>query len=266
MQQTARTAWDDPAFVSAWNETYGMDMRNAPIRPGTVYPWLAEQVKDFTGKKLIDIGCGNGNLIHHFRNAGFREWHGIDSGSEVIKSAISHVVRPDVTFTHFNPAEPFPYEQTGRDYDVATAIFVLEEIPNPAFPQFCRTVSNLLRTGGKALIFSNHPVNILREDMLRAANSDHPVKFEGLDGYFDRDPSTYSLSVLNQTNNVAKKTPYHHKTLSDILNGFSRAGLCLNDTIEVPLGVTNITEMKERKPQQGDAPRFIGLSFEKLTT
>lgn len=260
MKPNILTPWDDPAFVSAWNETYGIDMRNAPIRPGVVYPWIHKLVKDFSGKRLIDIGCGNGNLIRHFRDASFKEWHGIDTGREVIKSAQENVPHSRVTFTHIDPDQSFPFEKTGRDYDVATAIFVLEEIPNPAFPQLCRNVADILKKGGMALIFSTHPFNIVLEDSLRTANMDHP---EGIDGYFDSKPSSYSLSDLNGANGVEKKLPYHHKTMSTILNGFLHAGLCLRETMEIPFDVTGIAQMEDRTPKKSDVPGFIALNFMK---
>ncbi len=256
-------AWDDPDFVASWNETYGLDMSNAPIRPGIVYPWIERQVGDFSDKKLIDIGCGNGNLIHHFRQANFHHWYGIDPGREIIKSAKGHITDQRVTFSHINPAEEDYISRQGQDYDVATGVFVLEEIPNEGFQHFCNSISSILKPDGSLLLFSNHPINIAREDLLRRIDSAHPVKFEGLEGYYDSRSSLYSLSVLNQNNNFEKKAPHHQKTLATIINCFSKANLHIQDMIEVPCGVVTMKQLEGHQPRTEDMPRFLGLSLQK---
>lgn len=254
--------WDDPAFVATWNATYGMDMSRAPIRPGVVYPWIADIVGNFSGKKLIDLGCGNGNLIHHFRDAAFASWVGVDPGKAVLESARDHIQNPRIDFLHASATDPSLRSELGHcGFDAATAIFVLEEISNDSLQGLCSNIRKLLSRQGQALIFSNHPINAFAEDFRAALANEPNKKFEGHKGYFDRSPLEYTLSVMNYQNGHPDKAEYHHKTIGDIVNAFAREGLFLKKMLEVPYGVLSYGDIKTREPKAGDLPRFAGFVF-----
>ena len=253
------TAWDDPEFVKAWNETYGLAMQNAPIRPGLIFPLLAGKTSNFEGLDLADLGCGNGNLIRYFGRAKFKSWTGVDGGGAVIDSAADSVVDPRVKFVHADLTQPLPLPYAGAD--VVTAIFVAEEISAARLKDFFANVARVLKPGGRAYIFSNHPVNAFFQDMEAVRNGGTNKKFEGHKGYFDRDPSTYALSVLNQGQGFSKKAVYNHHTIGDIVTAFAQAGLCVHDMREVPDRVITLADWENHQPKQGDIPRFLYLEL-----
>lgn len=259
----ALTAWDDPEFVQTWNDTYGLDMRHAPIRGQFVFPWIADQLGETCGKTLIDIGCGNGNLVRHFQAANFARIVGIDPGAAVIESARLSQHAPHVSFVHASGSQPLPIDQTGVDFDVATSVFVVEEIPQADFQKYCSVIRDVLKPNGKALIFTNHPVNALAEDMASVMSGTPNKKFPNHAGYFDREPSLYTLEIMNAGKGFGKKAEYHHKTMATIINTFSTASLSLRSMIEVPRGMVSYAERDTHKPKSGDVPRFAGFVFQK---
>ncbi|MFA7277232.1 MAG: class I SAM-dependent methyltransferase [Pseudobdellovibrionaceae bacterium] len=259
----ALTAWDDPEFVEAWNATYGLDMRHAPIRGQFVFPWIASHIGNPQGKRLIDIGCGNGNLIRHFHAAAFAELVGIDPGKAVIESAREGLNTPNVKFVHTKATEPLPVAHTGVDFDVATSVFVVEEIPHPHFQAYCSAIRDVLKDKGLALVFTNHPANALAEDLTAQIKGEPNRKFAGHEGYFDRAPNNYTLEIMNGEKGFAKKAAYHHKPVADILNAFAMAGLSLRSMVEVPRGVVSFGDYKNHTPCSGDIPRFAGFVFQK---
>lgn len=253
------TAWDDAEFVRAWNETYGLAMQNAPIRPGLIFPLLARKTGDFAGLDLADLGCGNGNLIKYFEGARFKSWTGVDGGSAVIDSAAQSVTDPRVKFVHADLTKPIPL--AAESADAATAIFVLEEIEAARLKDFFANVARVLKPDGRAYIVSNHPVNALIHDLEAVRTGEGNKKFEGHRGYFDREPSTYALSVLNQGQGFGKKAVYHHHTVGDIVTAFAQAGLVAREMAEIPDKIITLADWENHKPQPGDIPRFLYLEL-----
>lgn len=262
MLQT-ESAWDDPDFANAWNDTYGIDMSMAPTRAGLVFPWMEMNISDASNLRLIDIGCGNGNLIRHFTKASLAEMVGVDSGRAILQSAKNSLTDPRVKFVHASATNPFPFAETGKDFDLVSSIFVVEEIPFASFDNYCQTLHDVLKPQGKAFVFTNHPANALIEDHTSLMHGKPNQKFPDHKGYFDRDPSLYTLQMMNGTKGIEKKAAYHHKTIADILNSFNRAGLILQSMIEVPKGVVHLNEQSLYACRRGDIPRFIGFVFER---
>lgn len=262
MQKTA-TAWDDEDFVRTWNETYGHDMRNAPIRGAFVFPWIASHAGNMQGKCLIDIGCGNGNLINHFQKSALNRLVGVDPGSAVIASAKLSVTDPRATFIHASATQPLPVIPTGNMFDFATSVFVVEEIPSNQFQAYCSTIRESLKEKGTAFIFTNHPANAMVVDITANIKGEPNTKFANHSGYFDRTPNAYTLEIMNNKQGFAKKAEYHHKTISDILNAFATAGMSLRAMIEVPQRVITLEAAQAHIPKSGDTPRFAGFVFQK---
>jgi hypothetical protein len=158
---------------------------------------------------------------------------------------------------------PFPFKEAGKDFDLVTSIFVAEEVPFSFFDTYCQTIYNSLKSQGRAFIFTNHPANALIEDHVAFIQAKPNQKFPNHKGYFDRDPSLYTLQMMNGEKGVEKKAEYHHKTIADILNSFNRAGLVLQSMIEIPKGVVNLDQLHSYRHQRGDIPRFAGFVFER---
>lgn len=258
------SVWDNDSFAQAWNDTYGLDMAKAPIRPGLIYPLIAESIGAATGLRLIDFGCGNGNLIRHFKDRPFQHWLGLDGGSAILKTALD--LKEDdsrIDFARADLSAPLVKPLTG--FDVATAIFVVEEIPVAGVQAFFNTIATSIKPEtGRAHIFTQHPSYAFKEDLLAAQASQPNTKFEGHQGYFDTAPTTYALSIMNEANNHPERASYHHKPMSVILNAISAAGLHPEVMGEIPSGVITLDNWRNHKPQCGDTPRFLYLQLRRL--
>ena len=253
------SVWDDPEFVAKWNDTYGLDMRNAPIRPSLIFPLLAQKIGQAKGLSFVDLGCGNGNLILAFQQTAFGSWVGIDAGKAVVESAQKSVIDPRIRFVHGDVSAPLAI--TKDSVDAVFSIFVIEELPLQKLSGFFSNISRMLKNDGRAYLFTNHPVNAFHQDMEFLRRSEENQKFEGHKGYFDREPTTYALSVMNQQGGHTQKADYHHKTTGDIVNGISQAGLTIHEMQEIPQGVISLDAFQKHKPQRGDVPRFLYLEL-----
>lgn len=253
------TAWDREDFVEAWNQTYGLDMSKAPIRPGLIFPLLAEKISSFENLVLADLGCGNGNLIRHFEQKSFAKWIGVDGGSAVIKSAADNTQDSRVQYQHADLTMPLSIES--YSVDVVTNIFVIEEIPFDTLHGMFANVKEIMKPNGRAFFFTNHPAHALLQDHDAVRAQQPNAKFPGLQGYFDHQGTSYVLSVLNAQDKQPVMANYHHKSFSDIMNAAASAGLQMVEMGEIPQGIVKLDQWKKHQPKQGDAPRFLYLQL-----
>ncbi|QQG37191.1 MAG: class I SAM-dependent methyltransferase [Micavibrio aeruginosavorus] len=253
------TAWDREDFVNAWNQTYGLDMSKAPIRPGLIFPLLAEKIASFENLVLADLGCGNGNLIRHFSRTDFSKWIGVDGGSAVIKSAADNTRDSRVEYQHADLTRPLAVET--HSVDIVTNVFVIEEIPFQDLKGMFANVKDILKPDGRAFFFTNHPSHALLQDLDAVRTGQPNAKFPGHQGYFDHQGTSYVLSVMNAQDKQPVMANYHHKTFSDIMNAAASADLQLVEMGEIPQGVIRLDDWKNHTPNAGDSPRFLYLQL-----
>ena len=130
--------------------------------------WLAQRSP---GKRVLDVGCGQGHFVDVALRAGF-EVLGIevsDSAVSVCQSFSLPVVRMDI----FSP------ELQGASYDICTMFEVLEHVPDPA--KVLARAAELLRPGGILYLttpnFASLDRRLLGEGW-RAINREHLTYFE----------------------------------------------------------------------------------------
>jgi len=236
-------------------------MAKAPTRSGLAFP-LFKQNSNFKDANLIDLGCGNGNLITHFLSQPFAQWVGIDGGKSVIESATNFINDKRVTLKHADITDELD-QCLKTQFDVATNFFVLEEIPNHKMNKLFQNIANVLKAHGEAHIFCNHPINVMMEDLNSVNTGNENRKFPNNKGYFDRQETVYKLQVLNQEQGSQSSPSYHHKTISDIINAAVISGLHLQKMYEIPKGVITLDALDRHEPRQGDSPRFLYMKLHK---
>ena len=95
-------------------------------------------------QKVLELGCGTGNLAHFLRTTGVAV-----IGSDIAQTAINHARQcyPDMDF-RAHSAEELPYED--GSFDIVMSFDVLEHLPN--VDQHLREVRRVLKPGGCYLL------------------------------------------------------------------------------------------------------------------
>jgi 2-polyprenyl-3-methyl-5-hydroxy-6-metoxy-1,4-benzoquinol methylase len=107
---------------------------------------------------LLDVGCGEGVLVHRWAmRMAERRVVGIDLEEESIQAGWAERTAPNLEYRVMR-AEDLPFAE--NEFDMATAIEVLEHVPNPE-----RTVSEMARCAERHLL-----VSVPREPLWRALN------------------------------------------------------------------------------------------------
>ncbi len=109
-------------------------------------------------QSLLDIGCGEGVLIHQWaKQLGDKRVVGIDLEDPKIQAEWEKRTAPNLEYK-IMMAEHLPFAD--NEFDVATAIEVLEHVPDPE-----HTVSEMARCASKQLL-----VSVPREPLWRMLN------------------------------------------------------------------------------------------------
>jgi 2-polyprenyl-3-methyl-5-hydroxy-6-metoxy-1,4-benzoquinol methylase len=107
---------------------------------------------------LLDVGCGEGVLVHKWaQRLGERRVVGIDLEEESIQAGWSERQAPNLEY-HVMHAENLPFAES--EFDLASAIEVLEHVPDPE-----HTVAEMARCAEGHLL-----VSVPREPLWRMLN------------------------------------------------------------------------------------------------
>jgi 2-polyprenyl-3-methyl-5-hydroxy-6-metoxy-1,4-benzoquinol methylase len=109
-------------------------------------------------RSLLDVGCGEGVLVHRWaQSLPDRRVVGIDLEEESIQAGWSQRQAPNLEYRTM-PAEDLPF--AAGEFDLATAIEVLEHVPDPE-----HTLAEMARCAERHLL-----VSVPREPLWRMLN------------------------------------------------------------------------------------------------
>lgn len=106
---------------------------------------------DWSGKQVIDVGCGSGGFSRLISQSGALSVHGIDYSDEAIKLANAWPHPESVTF------EVDDISAQIKKYDVVVSLGVIEHQDEPV--EFLNNAKMLLREGGQLIIACPHFLN-----------------------------------------------------------------------------------------------------------
>lgn len=86
---------------------------------------------DFTGKTVLEIGCGSGDFAAWMATAGAEFVRAVDVSGEAIESACRKYVLPNISFAKADVGMEAEYD-TCRPFDIVVMVGVLEHMIDPA--------------------------------------------------------------------------------------------------------------------------------------
>jgi ubiquinone/menaquinone biosynthesis C-methylase UbiE len=135
-------AWDH--FARCWDLKQG-DYGDE-LRAKVLFPWILSKVGPVTGKRVLDIGCGNGCLLRVLASEGAK-CVGIDASGRMIQKANTRNIEGSARFVHCGSGD---ISSDLGSFEVVTFVFTLQDVPDPL--EAIRRAASCLVRGGVMLV------------------------------------------------------------------------------------------------------------------
>lgn len=193
--QEPRDFWNDSA-----SDYFRMD---GTLKWRVLYPQLLTLAGNVRGQRVLDLGCGQGDLSAQLAARGAVVL-GVDSSAVSIRRAATrHAESPNLTFAAIEPPDYSPVLAAAQTapFDLAVLAVVLGNVPDePGETALFAALARSVRPGGRLLLADNHPCfrrtefssvsQRFRPEQYRQERS--PVQISVRDGYRDAPPVTFT--------------------------------------------------------------------------
>jgi 2-polyprenyl-3-methyl-5-hydroxy-6-metoxy-1,4-benzoquinol methylase len=109
--------------------------------------WLKDELPQAKNARILDIGCGFGQMLMRLREGGYSEISGIDIGSESVDFCRSQGLKVD----KIDSVESFA-EKNQDKYDLILMSHVLEHIPKEQTISTLCSIHSMLKEGGSYIV------------------------------------------------------------------------------------------------------------------
>lgn len=111
-----------------------------------MYQEIVDRVRKLEGDKILDLGCGNGNIINLLKKEREASYYGLDISENMIEEAKKRCDE-DVEFT-VGDSENLPYQDGQFDIIICNASFHHYTNPESAIKE----IKRVLKTGGTLIL------------------------------------------------------------------------------------------------------------------
>ena len=190
--------------------------QNQSVRTGMLDSWMLEALGDVSGKRVIDIGCGEGRFCRLLTGLG-AETTGIDLTEALIERARSLAVgRENYVVGNAEDLSQMNHES----FDLAVSYIVLVDLFD--YRRSIQAAFRVLRPGGRFIVCNVHPMRSSTPlGWIRQGNEKlfYPVDNYTIEG--PREFSWWGKPFINM-----------HRTLSSYISAFLEAGFVLEGVQE----------------------------------
>jgi SAM-dependent methyltransferase len=230
--------YDEPEFFAGYSqmERFGAGWTNAVEQP-----LFLELLPDPTGLRVLDLGCGAGQLSYHLAVSGAAGVVAIDVSQTMLGLAQAERAHPRVTYrreaieeVHFEP---------GR-FDLVVSSLAFHYVDD--YRKLADNIATWLAPGGVLVFSTEHPMYTARLPgegwVLDLDKGGERVGWR-IDNYFQEG--------LREEHWFVEGVRKYHRTLSTLLDGLLTSGLRVERVIEPAPDAKRL----ERRPQDRDELR-----------
>lgn len=209
--------YDDPGFFAGYStlERFGAGWQRA-----VEHADLLALLPGVDGRRVLDLGCGAGQLARHLATRGAAEVVGVDVSERMLALARTQWAHPRVTYCRGSVEEVvFPAAR----FDLVVSSLVLHYVDD--YRGLLVRIAGWLAPGGALVYSTEHPIYTARlpGDGWVLDDAGQRTRW-GLDRYADEGAREETWFVPG-----VRKV---HRTLATLLNGLVEAGLVVERVVE----------------------------------
>lgn len=225
--------YDDPAFFGQYSQ---MERSVHGLSAAGEWHRLQPMLPDFTGKRVLDLGCGFGWHCAYAAAHGAAQVLGIDISANMLAEAAKRSASPVIQYRQL-PIEEYEYPENAFDTVLSSLAFHYL----PSFTEICQKVHRTLAPRGDFVFSVEHPVFTAygNQDWYRdeAGNILHwPVDRYFLEG--EREATFLGQAVVK-----------YHRTLTTYLGDLLAAGFEVLDVAEPEPSAEMLARLPEMKDE-----------------
>lgn len=212
MEYNGAAVYDDDEFLDNY-----LTRRHRAESPNNVIekPVLMELIGDVSGKKILDLGCGDAEFGLELLKQGCSFYEGVEGSLNMVKKA-KDILDPTGGKVHHSSMEDwdYPHEQ----YDLVVSRLALHYLENVEFV-FKRVYSSL-QEGGEFVFSVQHPILTSSvQSATKSARTNWTV-----DDYFHTGKRVEPW--------IAKEVVKYHRTIEQYFQELKRAGFKIEEISE----------------------------------
>lgn len=233
--------YDNEKFFNNYKE-----MRDSRINANELIeiPIMKSMLPDIKGMKILDIGCGEGEMARFFAESGAKSVLGIDISKNMIDIANQNNTYDNVSFEILAMED---LETLTEKYDMIFSSLAVHYIED--FDKLMGDISALLNPNGILLFSQEHPLALA------------PIFKQGMENYVTIDNKRYYY-ISDYNNNGKRSVDWnvdgvikYHRNFSSIINSITGAGMNLVEVRESTASDYAI-QLVEKYQYQKDRPYF----------
>ncbi len=117
--------------------------------------------ENIQGKKILDLGCGNGTDMQYYKYRFGDDIYGVDASEKFIKEASAKKLNVSIGLF-----DKIPHEE--KSFDVVVSKYALQTVDD--FKDTYKEVSRVLKPGGKFIFLTVHPMRQFFEKKTKHKN------------------------------------------------------------------------------------------------
>jgi SAM-dependent methyltransferase len=217
MTPPPQNPYDDPDFFSGYSqlERFGPGWTKA-----FEHPSFMALLPDVRGRRVLDLGCGAGQLAHHLAERGAAEVIGVDISERMLGLARAEWSHPRLTYLREAIEQAaFPPDR----FDLVVSSMALHYVAD--YRGLVRRIAGWLVRGGILVYSTEHPVYLTRacpDGWIRDAAGQR--RHWAVDAYAEEG--------LREEHWFTDGVQKHHRTVATLLNGLIDAGLSIERVVE----------------------------------
>ncbi|HIZ55472.1 MAG TPA: class I SAM-dependent methyltransferase [Firmicutes bacterium] len=211
-----QNAYDQDIFFEKYSQ---MERSVKGLEGAGEWHALKKMLPDFTGKRVLDLGCGFGWHCRYAAEHGAKEVIGLDPSQKMLERAAKCNAAPVIRYIQTMMEE---YTYPKQAFDIVISSLALHYVES--FDEICQKVAGTLTRGGIFVFSVEHPVFTAQGPQQWLYDPDGRICCWPVDRYFDEGEREAIF--------LGEPIRKYHRTLTTYWNGLVQNGLTVTDIVE----------------------------------
>jgi 2-polyprenyl-3-methyl-5-hydroxy-6-metoxy-1,4-benzoquinol methylase len=242
----AQNIYDDPAFFAGYSN---FPRSRDGLAATSEWPALRALLPAIGGKRVLDLGCGFGQLSRWAANEGAASVLGIDLSEKMLERAVAETGDPSVTYRR-GDLERLALE--ALSFELVASSMAFHYVDD--FARLARTIYDALVPDGDLVFSVEHPIYAARAEPEWVTAADGRQAFAIAD---------YAIEGRRVTNWVTDGVVKFHRSIATMLNALRTAGFAFVALDEWKPSGDQLLAHPEWRDTELTRPMFLLVSHHK---